>query len=104
MVPLEYNQKLLELFGFYPSADGGSLTFVKRIIMFWVTIGMDLVPTSYFLYAHFDNPELLISAISPITAFIVVIISYLTVVLEEKRAVHTFSYLRELIKESRLPL
>ncbi|XP_055325770.1 uncharacterized protein LOC129579623 [Sitodiplosis mosellana] len=101
MVPLEYNQKLLELFGFCPNADGGSLilTFVKRITMLWITVGMDLIPTCHFLYAHFDNPELLIAAISPITGFIVVIISYLTFVVEGKRAIHTFTYLRALVNE-----
>lgn len=104
MVPLEYNQKLFELFGFCPCADGSAqfATFVKRCAMFWTIIGMDLIPTSHFLYAHFDDPALLISSISPITAFIVVTISYLTFVIEGKRANYTLSYLRALVNERRL--
>lgn len=101
MVPLEYNQKLLELFGLCPSEDGrlNILTFVKRITILWMNIGMDLGPTSYFFFTHFDDPELLIGSLTPIIAFIVVSISYITFSLEGKRSIYTFRYLRALVNE-----
>lgn len=100
MVPLEYNQQLLQLFGLCPSEDGGSniITFVKRTMILW-TYGIDLGPTSYFFYTHFDEPELLISALTPIIAFTVVIFSYITFFLEGKRAIYTYTYLRTLVNE-----
>lgn len=104
MVPLEYNQKLCELFGFCPRADGSAqvLTFAKRCVILWLLVGMDVIPTLHFLYTHFDDPALLISAISPITAFTVGSVSYLTFAIEGKRAVYIYSYLRTLVNERKL--
>lgn len=100
MEPLEYNQKHLELLGFCQSDGSRIITLIKRIGMLWMAIGMDLIPTTHFLYSHFDNnTEFLISTLTPIIAYIVVSVSYLSFCIEGNRAIQTITYLRALVKE-----
>lgn len=102
MEPLRITQNYLQFFGLCPPEKASNMDFmtsVKRFIIVWICYVMSLIPTSYFLYSHLDNPDTLVSCLVPITGFIFVSVSYITLSVEGVRAVHAFTYLRSFVME-----
>lgn len=101
MASLYYNQKHLELFGFCPKEDGTSdaIVYVKRYTVLHIIVLHSFVGSVVYPFRHPDEPDVFLSALTPIIAYILVPTSYLTFFLEGKRSVRTFSNVRKLVDE-----
>lgn len=99
MAPLEYNQRSLEFFGFLSINQQNIRSVIVRFIILGVFVVMALVPSSYYLYLHVDDTETIISALTPIVAYLLVSASYVTFVSENKTAINNILELRALAEE-----
>lgn len=103
MVPLQYTQQHLEIFGFCPKEFSDNsfdiILFLKRFTISFICIAMALIPSIAYVCLHPDDTEALISNLIPIVGFILVGTSYLTFFPEGKIALKAFAFLRTIVND-----
>lgn len=109
MVPLQTNQRYMELFGFCPKETNlddnfNIILLSKRFGVLYICIIMSLVPSISYILLHPEDTEVLITSLIPIVGFILVVWSYITFFLEGNTAAKAFVDLRRAINDRKFAL